>query len=520
MATTRIIRTYKHKNQTNKTTIAKKILYITNEDKIQSENKIETNKLISTYECSKEIAADEFAISISNYERNTGRSQKDNSILVYHIRQSFKPGEVDPATANEIGHKLALEFTKGEHAFIVATHTDRPHIHNHIIVNAINLNCDGKFDDPWRSGKKDIARISDKLCEEYWLSVVKHKTKSLYERTTVKTTKEHRDQNAVPKPITAREQLQNIIEECLKQEPKDFDNLLKLLEQKNCFAKRRGKNISITTPFSGKPIRLNSLSEDFKQERLIQLFANKNNKSTEKSIEKKSKYETPKTGLQLMIDIKNSQKATENIGYRKWAGQHNLQQMSKLLIFMERHNLTYEDLEKHVNEKSQKLQNIKNEVAAIDDKMKKITELQSHIGAYSKTKEIYKQYKQSKNKDEFKKQHQEAINTYEKAQQYFAQNNYGFGSDQEKLPRMQTLKQEWMELKNKKHSLWSNYKDINSADKEHEIAYKNIRVILNKDSKEKEIPNKTAQPLLDKTEQQEQSSKKQHNKNNKNAPTL
>jgi len=94
---------------------------------VQNPDKTENNALVRGYECSPECAAEEFANSMDMYEIKTGRTHKDNSRLLYHMRQSFKPGEVDPATANRIGYEWALEYTGGKHAFVVATHTDKAH---------------------------------------------------------------------------------------------------------------------------------------------------------------------------------------------------------------------------------------------------------------------------------------------------------------------------------------------------------------------------------------------------------
>ena len=89
------------------------------------------------------------------------------------IRQSFKPGEITPEDANRIGYDLAMEFTKGKHQFIIATHIDKAHIHNHVIFNSTTLDCDRKFSEPHQGGR-EIARISDRLCREHGLSVVEH----------------------------------------------------------------------------------------------------------------------------------------------------------------------------------------------------------------------------------------------------------------------------------------------------------------------------------------------------------
>lgn len=101
---------------------------------------------MSSYQCSPESAAEEFEISKQLYYQNTGRSQpRHREVIMYRVIQSFKPGEISPEDANRLGFELAMRFTKGQHQFVVSTHTDKAHIHTHIEFNSTNLNCDGKF---------------------------------------------------------------------------------------------------------------------------------------------------------------------------------------------------------------------------------------------------------------------------------------------------------------------------------------------------------------------------------------
>ena len=142
-------------------------------DYVENPGKTDDGRLITGYGCNPRIADAEFMFSKREYEYITGRDQGRRNVLAYHIRQSFKPGEIDAETANKIGHELALSFTKGKHAFVVSTHIDKKHIHNHIIFNSTNLDCDGKFKDFKRSGRA-IRRISDLLCAEHGLSVIEN----------------------------------------------------------------------------------------------------------------------------------------------------------------------------------------------------------------------------------------------------------------------------------------------------------------------------------------------------------
>jgi hypothetical protein len=142
-------------------------------DYAENPDKTDSGRLITSYECDSRIADEQFLLAKREYHYKTGRDQGPRDVFAYHIRQSFKPGEVSPEEANRIGRELALSFTKGSHAFVVCTHIDRRHVHNHIVFNSTSLDCGRKFDDPKRSGKI-IRRISDLLCAGHGLSVIEN----------------------------------------------------------------------------------------------------------------------------------------------------------------------------------------------------------------------------------------------------------------------------------------------------------------------------------------------------------
>jgi len=486
-------------------------------DYVQNPDKTENNALVRGYECSPECAAEEFANTMDMYEIKTGRKHKDNSRLLYHMRQSFKPGEVDPVTANRIGYELALEYTGGKHAFVVATHTDKAHYHNHIIFNAFNLDSDGKFRDGYFN-YRDVARISDRLCKEYELSVIdiKHGWRDPYNKW-----EKRKGIMSEDKPPSKRKRLEEIIGFCLDKQPKDFNTLLKYLEDYSCYAKRRGSDISITTPFSKKPIRISSLSVEFREDGIkaqiterqtqhqnniseIQTSENNENSANIDTVENtentmphfaldefvnakpKAKLKTPfapldptkPKELKLIIDIHNSLKATENIGYRKWAEKFNLEQMSRTLIFIEKHQLTLNELENMATQKPKTLASIKGEIANQDAQLKHISSLQRHIGTYGKTKEIYKQYKQSKTPEQFRLENEKTITDHEMARTYFDECGYGFGTGNN-LPRIAELRGQYAKHDATKKSLWSQYHEIRNSDKEIDNAWANVKAILN-----------------------------------------
>ena len=159
------------------------------------------------------------------YEQATGRSQKSN-IIAYQIRQSFRPGEITAEEANRIGYELTSRFLKGKHAFIVATHTDREHIHNHIIYNSTTLDGTRKFRDFFFSGLA-VQRLSDLICLEHQLSVIEKKPY-----------RERQKRITYPPKESNRDRLCSVIDEILQQKPTDYEDFLQKLEQQGYEIKR------------------------------------------------------------------------------------------------------------------------------------------------------------------------------------------------------------------------------------------------------------------------------------------
>ena len=178
MATTWIKPIRTNRSKTIAQTLADRTNYVKDKNKTsvldyaKNPDKTMSGEYVTAYACTPEMSDIEFLLSKKEYESITGRTQ-DKNILAYHIRQAFKPDEITPELANKLGHELAKRFTKNAHAFIVATHVDRKHIHNHIIFNSTTIDSTRKFQNPMRSNKI-IRRISDQICLEYGLSVIEN----------------------------------------------------------------------------------------------------------------------------------------------------------------------------------------------------------------------------------------------------------------------------------------------------------------------------------------------------------
>ena len=167
MAATRLIAMHMNKGRTIAQCLKDRTDYAKNEAKTMG------GELVSSYECDPKLVEEQFALAKREYYQKTGRHYAGD-VIAYQIRQAFMPGEITPEEANRIGYETAMRWTKGNHAFIVATHVDKAHIHNHIIYNSTNLDCDRKFRDFLLSGVA-LRRVSDIVCLENGLSVIKPK---------------------------------------------------------------------------------------------------------------------------------------------------------------------------------------------------------------------------------------------------------------------------------------------------------------------------------------------------------
>ena len=225
MAATRLIALHKNKGKSVAACLKSRTDYA------QNPEKTEQGELVSSYECSPLTVDEEFMLSKRQYELATGRRQKSD-VIAYQIRQSFKPGEITAEEANKVGYELAMRFTKGKYAFIVATHTDREHIHNHIIYNSTALDSSRKFRDFLLSGLA-VQRLSDLICLEHQLSVIEKKPYRERQKRTLYPPKE-----------SNRDRLCSVIDSILAEKPNDYEDFLHRLEQQG-YEVKRGKYTSV-----------------------------------------------------------------------------------------------------------------------------------------------------------------------------------------------------------------------------------------------------------------------------------
>ena len=273
---------------------------------ILNPKKTDEKMLASSFGCGIETADMEF-----KFTRDNARGKSPN--LAHHLIQSFEPGETTPEEAHEIGMRLAEEVLGGKYEFVLTTHIDKGHIHNHIIYNAVSFT---EFNYYHSTPPKyyNIRRTSDKLCEEYGLSVIRNpqgKGKSYIEHTAAKQGK------------SWKAQLKNTIDVLIPLS-KDFDEFLLLMEQQGYKVKRQNKNVSFCTDGRERYMRSKTLGPDYTVEAIKERIAGK----------VKGKR------ISLIIDIQNCIKAQESKGYEHWAKINNLKQAAKTLNFLTENNIT------------------------------------------------------------------------------------------------------------------------------------------------------------------------------------
>ena len=293
-----------------------------------------------------------------------------------------------------------------------------------------------------------------------------------------------------------------------------------MLKDYGCAAKRRGKNISVTAPFSKKPIRLSSLSVEFdelgiksriaeqqkpKQQREPQMqtfpqaqlsdatdyaemeFPADNIENESPDIEPPIlKFDNPHN-LKLIIDIQKSMKASESIGYKKWAEKFNLEQMSQTLLFIEKHQLSLPELENMALRKPQMLRQIMGEIEKADESLQNISALQRHIGTLDKTRDIYKRYAQSGFSAQFREANLKSIAANESSKKYLKDNGYG-GSFGKELPTIHELKTRYAKTHAHKTKLWTKYHDTRNSGNGIINAWENVKAILNIQTENEIVP--------------------------------
>lgn len=431
-------------------------------DYVQNPEKTAKGELVTAYECDPMTADQEFLLAKRQYEHITGRRQK-RDVIAYQIRQSFKPGEVTPEEANAIGQELAKRFTKGKHAFIVATHTDRAHIHNHIVFNSTSLDCTRKFRD-FHLSWLVLSKLSDMICLEHKLSVIT--PKPYRERTKYK----------YPERLSIRDQIRADIDAAMRQKPQSFQELVGLLEQAG-YEYQAGKHPAIRGKNQKKFIRFKSLGEGYTPEDLGRVFTGEQEHQPRKP---GRRTEQPVQKMNLLIDIQQKMAAGKGMGYVRWAKVFNLKQMSKALLFLQENGIeSLEQLSDRTSAIVQQTEGLKDSIRADEARLAEIAVLRGHILNYVKTRDIYQGYKASGFSKVYFESHRQALTLHKAAKEAFNERNL------KKLPRIRDLNAEYAQLLERKKKNYAEYRQKKEQMQDWLMAQKIVSVMLDeKDQKE------------------------------------
>ena len=422
-------------------------------DYVEDDEKTEEGKWITAYECDPITAAEEFDLSMREYIQKVGDKASDN-VIAYQIRQSFKPGEITPEEANRIGYETAMRFTKGEHAFVVATHTNRAHIHNHVIFNAVNLDCDRKFRDFHKSGIA-LGRLSNLICLENGYSVIADEPY-------------HSDKvyNNFHSDRSIRDGIRQAIDKALSNSPKTFDDFL--LEMKaQGYEIKQGKHTSVKGNNQKRFVRFDSLGDGY-----TEINIRKKIESDSKIIEPK-KESNPfyrQKDFNLLINVQDI--ASKGKGYENWAKKFNIKQVSKALLFIQENGIgSYDELEKRTEESAKRFGELRDEIKICESRMDEISKLRKNIIDYSKTRDIYQKYKATGFDRKFFEEHRAEIMIHKSAKD-------SFNKIQGKIPSVKELNEEFEQLRSKKNEAYSEYKLAKKDMEQFRIAKYDIDCIL------------------------------------------
>ncbi|EHL19960.1 hypothetical protein HMPREF9628_01133 [Peptoanaerobacter stomatis] len=413
-----------------KSTLNIAIEYITKAEK--TDEKI----LVSTNKCHISTAHTQFIKRRQEYNIR-------GTVLARHLIQSFFPGETTPETAHKIGLELCKKILKDEYEYVLSTHIDKGHIHNHIIFNNVNM-VTGKC---YQSNKKSYHQIryqSDKLCKENNLSVIdeyyeifkkKYKTKgkSWYENEQSK------------RGTSWKSKLQFDIDRIIIKS-KDWDEFLKRMADLG-YEIKHGKHISFKHKDKERFTRAKTIGEDYTEERLKERISENINQKTF----------TVKKRVGNIIDIESNEKIKASKGYEYWATKHNLRVASDTVILMREQGFkSFAQLDEFIKENADKRQNLQDEIKRIEQKITNLSSTIEQIHIIKKYKLIYQEYKTNSSDKSFYDEYKSQITLYKNALSNLKK-HYS------KMPDSKDILKELDLLHEKKNTLMQEYSSVKDS---------------------------------------------------------
>ena len=426
-------------------TLSKAIAYILNPEK--TDEKL----LVSSYGCASETAAREFEWTRKIAEQ---KGMNPVRIIARHVIQSFEIGEVTPELAHEIGKQFADEILGGKYEYVLTTHIDKDHVHNHLIFNAVDF-VDYHAYKSYKRIYYDMREVSDRLCKENGLSVIppsQNKGMGYKEYTEAK------------RGTSWKQKLKQTIDR-LVITAKDYDDFLRLMQEAG-YEIKTGKYISFRAEGQERFTRSKTIGENYTEERIKERIAGRT--------PRRSQRQTVPKGISLIGDIQERIRLIDSKGYEHKAKLTILKEAARTLNYLTDNNLLqYTDLEKKVEDVHSSYDRIGKELKGVEARLREVQPLIKNISNYQRLKPVYDAFQRAKDKPSFKAKHEAELVIFEAARSTLL----AMQGD-EKLPSLKTLQAEQQRLLEEQQRLYDERAKLKKEVKQIETIKSNVDTFL------------------------------------------
>ena len=426
-------------------TLSKAIAYILNPEK--TDEKL----LVSSYGCASETAAREFEWTRKIAEQ---KGMNPVRIIARHVIQSFEIGEVTPELAHEIGKQFADEILGGKYEYVLTTHIDKDHVHNHLIFNAVDF-MDYHAYKSYKRIYYDMREVSDRLCKENGLSVIppsQNKGMGYKEYTEAK------------RGTSWKQKLKQTIDR-LVITAKDYDDFLRLMQEAG-YEIKTGKYISFRAEGQERFTRSKTIGENYTEERIKERIAGRT--------PRRSQRQTTPKGISLIGDIQERIRLIDSKGYEYKAKLTILKEAARTLNYLTENNLLqYADLEKKVEDVHSSYDRIGKELKGVEARLREVQPLIKNISNYQRLKPVYDAFQKAKDKPGFKAKHEAELVIFEAARSTLL----AMQGD-EKLPSLKTLQAEQAQLFEEQERLYAERNRFKKEAKQIETIKSNVDTFL------------------------------------------
>lgn len=426
-------------------TLSKAIAYILNPEK--TDEKL----LVSSYGCASETAAREFEWTRKIAEQ---KGMNPVRIIARHVIQSFEIGEVTPELAHEIGKQFADEILGGKYEYVLTTHIDKDHVHNHLIFNAVDF-VDYHAYKSYKRIYYDMREVSDRLCKENGLSVIppsQNKGMSYKEYTEAK------------RGTSWKQKLKQTIDR-LVITAKDYDDFLRLMQEAG-YEIKPGKYISFRAEGQERFTRSKTIGENYTEERIKERIAGRT--------PRRNRRQTVPKGISLIGDIQERIRLIDSKGYEYKAKLTILKEAARTLNYLTENNLLqYADLEKKVEDIHSSYDRTGKELKGVEARLREVQPLIKNISNYQRLKPVYDAFQKAKDKPGFKAKHEAELVIFEAARSTLL----AMQGD-EKLPSLKTLKAEQAQLFEEQERLYAERNRLKKEAKQIETIKSNVDTFL------------------------------------------